>query len=56
MGGRLEEKYGKRVVVIAGASSGLGATYAAYFYNLGYEKIVLIDSDFDKLTALRSKL
>jgi len=49
MKGRVQQKYGKGVVVIAGATSGLGFTYAAYFKNLGYDKIVLIDNDFEKL-------
>lgn len=43
-------------MVIAGATSGLGFTYAAYFKNLGYDKIVLIDNDFEKLTQTRLKL
>ena len=43
-------------MVIAGATSGLGFTYAAYFKNLGYDKIVLIDNDFEKLAQTRLKL
>ncbi len=46
---RMHDKYGKNIVVIAGATTGLGYAYAFYFISLGYEKIVLIDSDYTKL-------
>ena len=53
---RFHEKYGKSIVVIAGATSGLGLTYAAYFKKLGYMKIILIDEDHAKLNQTRLKL
>jgi NADP-dependent 3-hydroxy acid dehydrogenase YdfG len=50
---RVQEKYGKDVVVIAGATTGLGLSYAMYFIELGFSKIVLIDADYDKLQVMR---
>jgi short-subunit dehydrogenase len=53
---RVHEKYGAGVVVIAGALSGLGHSYARYFIMLDYKKVVLIDSDHEKLQAMREHL
>ena len=54
--GALIDKYGNDLVVIAGATHGLGPVYASYFAMLGFTHIVLIDSDVTKLNALKWKL
>ena len=53
---QLKLKYGKKLIVIAGAASGLGPTYAAYFSTLGYEAILLIDKDVNGLDRVKKKL
>jgi len=37
-----------KVVVISGASSGIGAEIAKHFSHLGYKKLVLVKKDFLK--------
>ena len=43
-------------MVIAGAASGLGPTYATYFTKIGYENILLIDKDYHELDKIKQSL
>ena len=42
--------------MIAGASSGLGPTYATYFTKIGYKKILLIDKNLHTLDTIKKNL
>lgn len=44
------------MIVVAGAASGLGPTYAAYFAEIGYEAILLIDKDVLGLDKVKKNL
>jgi len=44
------------MVVIAGATTHLGPAYATYFAQLGFQSIVLIDSDEQEMSLLKQKL
>ena len=46
----LSKKYGHGLVVIAASTSGLGPIYANYLVRLGFNTILLIDSDEDALS------
>ena len=56
MKSRVHAKYGNNVVVIAGATTGLGFSYALYFLTLQFNKIVLIDADYQQLQDMKEKL
>lgn len=44
------------MVVITGATDGLGPFYANYFATLGFQKMLLIGADAQKLSEVKAKL
>ena len=56
MAEELKSKYGNGLVVITGATNGLGPFYANYFATLGFTNILLIAKESEKLSEVKSKL
>ena len=53
MGKMMESRFGKGLVVVAGAHSGLQMTYAAYLLEIGYTDILLIGASAEKLEKVK---
>ena len=49
MSNLIEKKYGRGIAVVAGNGSGLTMTYAAYLVEIGYETILLVGTDEERL-------
>lgn len=48
--------YGKGLVIITGATTGLGPAYCKKLIEAGYREFLLIDEDMDELKALEGEL
>ena len=54
--GVIASKYGSGLAVICGGTSGLSMTYSDYLAELGFETILLIQANSDKMLALKERL
>jgi hypothetical protein len=52
----LRQKYGNGIAIVAGSTTGLGPNYASYLRKLGFETILLIDSDEDALSKQKAEI
>ena len=56
MSNLIEKKYGRGLAVVAGNGSGLTMTYAAYLVQIGYETILLVGTDEERLEQQKKQL
>ena len=49
--GKIEDRYGNGLAIIAGGKSGMSTVWAAYLIRIGFKTVLLIGGDKDKLES-----